>query len=71
MYLNNIANGKIQNVYAPKPYRTGAWVLIINSLNKEEWIYTANPHLYREGFGNDPLISFPFFKTPEHMQIED
>lgn len=58
--------------HASKPYRTGAWVLISKTNSDEilgEWIYTANPHLYRQ-HPNDNQ-NFPFYQTPEHMLIED
>jgi hypothetical protein len=49
--------------YDPKPYRTGTWFLT----NELGWQYTARPETYRQE--KEDQINFPFYITPEHMQI--
>jgi len=61
-----LPNGIEKNIYSPKPYRTGAWVL-----RELGWFYTARPEIYREGFGNEKELNLPFYLTPDHMKIED
>ncbi len=61
-----IPNGTIQNIYSTKPRRTGAYIL-----TNLGWIYTANPENYRTGLANDPHLAFPFWKTPDHMKVEN
>jgi hypothetical protein len=59
-----IPDATIQNIYETKPRRTGAWVL-----NETGWFYTARPETYRQE--SEEKLSLPFWKTPDHMQIED
>jgi hypothetical protein len=61
-----IPDAIIQNIYDKKPRRTGAWVL-----SETGWFYTARPETYRQGFGSEKELSLPFWKTPDHMKIED